>query len=134
MAKKISNPDSGTNQETVLLKKLSAYIQAVLNVSFMAKVVAVTPPTVSVQPLALTVGNNRKEGIIEGLMVIVPPVLIDGKAPKVNLKVGDHVGCGVFDHDTTHYNGHGEFRQMTTTPHLINNSYVIGKMAGKGDF
>lgn len=134
MARNISNTKKGENGLAVLLKLFGTDIVQAVNVAYIAKVTKISPPTVSLQPLALTVGDNRKEALVESVPVMIPAISIGGKTPKVNLKVGDNVGCLVLDHDTTHYNGHGEFRQMTKTPHLVNNSLVIGKIAEAGDF
>lgn len=119
---------------TELFKLQAMAIMREMNADFLGKVAKVTPPTVSVQPLALTVSGGKKQAMVESVMVIIPPIKIDGKTPKISLKVGDNVACGVFDHDTTHYNGKNEFRQMMKTPHSISNSFVIGKIAEVGDF
>lgn len=126
---KYSSNSSGENYQALILKKQRNSILAAISSSFQGKITAITPPTVSVQPEALTVGTNRKQAIVEHVMVIVPAT-----GGTVNLKVGDRVGCGVFDHDVSHYSGKGFYRQMMKTPHQISNSFVIGKIAERGDF
>ena len=130
MGKDLSNR-GGVNYLALLAQSIIDTSVKAVNVSFLAKIIKVTPPTVSVQPLALTVGSNKKEAAIEGVRVLVPPW---NTSQKINYKAGDHVACVVLDHDTTHYNHKDFFRQMTTTPHLVNNTFVVGKMAEKEDF
>ena len=134
MAQKISNTSGGDNPLTELLQKMMLAYLVAINVAYIAKVVKVSPPTVSVQPLALTVGDNKKEAVVESARVLVPPTIKSGTKASIKLKTGDHVVCLVLDHDTTHYNGHGEFRQMTKTPHLVNNSVILGRVAIGDDF
>lgn len=128
MGKPVVSSD-GNNYLAQLIDKATADALTGVNVAFIAKVVKVSPPTVNVQPLALSTDGNLKQGIIENALVAFPTI-----AGKISLKVGNHVICVVLDHDTTHYNRQSFFRQMTKTPHLVNNCVVIGKVAGKEDF
>ncbi|WP_338230781.1 hypothetical protein [Lactiplantibacillus paraxiangfangensis] len=124
-----NNGADGTNYLAKIIKETIGNALTGVNVSFIAEVVKVSPPTVSVQPLSLTVESNQKQGIIEKALVLCP-----SGTGKVKLKPDDHVVCVVLDHDTTYYNRKEFFRQMTTTPHLVNNAVVIGKVANKEDF
>ncbi|WP_203642990.1 hypothetical protein [Levilactobacillus andaensis] len=126
---KYSSDSNGENYQIEILKRLWNGISAGVNVAFEGEITAITPPTISVQPKALTAKGNKKQAIVEHVMVLVPAT-----GGKVKLKVGDRVACGVFDHDISHYSSKGFYRQLIKTPHQVSNAFFIGRVADRGDF
>jgi hypothetical protein len=134
----------GVNYPKALASKIMDKVVNSLSTSYMGTVIKVTPPKVSVQPIALT-SDNKKQGSVDSAWVGIPAIKIkdhygdDGTpfkwiTPKVDIKVGDKVAVLVFDHDTEYYTGSDSMRVSKQDAHSVNDSFVICKIAEAGDF
>lgn len=126
---KYSSDSNGENYQVEIMKLFQDGIMANISVAFEGEIAAITPPTISVQPKALTAKGNKKQALVEHVMVLVP-----NTGGKIKLKVGDRVACGVFDHDISHYSSKGYYRQLMKTPHQVSNAFCVGRVADRGDF
>ena len=138
----------GINYPKEMVMKMQAKILDMMSAGYFAKVVKVSPPHVSVQPIALTT-DNKKQAMVNDAWVMLPPLIIkdhytddfdksDWDKPetdiKLNIKAGDKVYVAVIDHDTQYYSGQDSMRVANTRPHSVNDSIVLGKIAEAGDF
>lgn len=123
----------GINYPKKAMSLIKNDIMQSINSSYLGKITKVNKPDVSVQPVALT-SDNKKQAQIESAMVLVPATaVVDGKL-YVDLKEGDDVLVGVIDHDTQYYKYQGNMRVANTTPHNVNDSVILGRVAKASDF
>lgn len=136
--------NDGENGLTKLIQALATQIPDGLSTLYAGEVKKVSPPTVSVQPITLT-RNNKKQAMVQSARVGIPPIKIpdhygeDGSPkkwvrPKLEIKPGDQVIVGVFDHDMQNYKGQSSMRVADSTSHRITNSVVLLRIATGDDF
>lgn len=127
-----------TDWVTLVLKNILTAANQNIQVAYIGSIVELTPPTASIQPLAIISG--KKQNIVPKARFITLPLYNKDDhgdlslKPFLKYKPGDNVLVLVLDNDDMYFTNGGTFKVDSERMHEPDFSIVVGKIADAGDF
>ncbi|WP_268914148.1 hypothetical protein [Lentilactobacillus sp. SPB1-3] len=123
---------------TLVVKNILSMANKSIQVAYIGKITKLTPPTASIQPLAVISG--KKQNIVpKARFITLPLEYTDDRGDKsqnahLNYKDGDNVLVVVLDKDDMYFTNKGTFKVDSDRMHASDFSIVVGKVADADDF